>query len=181
MDQLTPELSRAAASVPKDDGKGALDKAENDKLQAKARAEAARRFPGLRQQGSSENRLFLEAYNDLKKRNSDLLEDPEWPIRLAEILAQRYSWPESGVQDVDTPPVTEPSIAPGTKMLSEPGDLFDTKPAPAPAPAPGASSAPVPVPVPAPAPVPTPSPAPAQDNLPSRNSDIPPPPRGPQP
>jgi hypothetical protein len=174
MDQLAPEPVRGANAKPADDGKGALEKAENDKLQTQARAEAVRRFPGVGQVGSSENKLFLEAYNDLKKRNSELLEDPAWPIRLAEILAQRYGWQETGVIDVDTPPVTEPAIAPGTKMLSEPGDLFDTKPAPAPAP-PGSGAAPAPAPSPAPAP-----PAPADSNLPQNDPDIPPPPRGPQ-
>jgi hypothetical protein len=168
MDQLTPELTQNAGARPVDDGKGAIEKAESDKIQSKARAEAVRRFPGLSQVGSSENKLFLEAYNDLKKRNSELLEDPAWPIRLAEILAQRYSWQEAGVIDVDAPPVTEPSIAPGTKMLSEPGDLFDTKPAP---PVPGATPSPAPSPAPA---------SPAGSNLPQNDPDIPPPPRGPQ-
>jgi hypothetical protein len=158
MDQLTPEPNRGAAK-PGDDGKGALEKAESDKITRKSQADAARRFPGLAQKGSSENKLFLEAYNDLKKMKSDLLEDPEWPMRLAEILAQRFSWQESGVIDVDAPSVTEPSIAPGTKMLSEPQDILDSKPAAAPIPQ---------------------SPKPADDSLPKNNPDIPPPPRGPQ-
>lgn len=172
MDQLTPEPSRAANAKPGDDGKGAIERAESDKITRKAQAEAVRRFPALGQKGSGENRMFLEAFNDLQKRKSDLLEDPEWPIRLAEILAQRYGWQESGVVDVDAPAVTEPPIAPGTKMLSEPQDLFGTTPAPAP----GAAPAPAPTPQ-FPPPAPAPSPA---DNLPKNDSDIPPPPRGPQ-
>jgi hypothetical protein len=159
MDQLTPEPNRGAAAKPGDDGKGALEKLESEKMTRKSQADAARRFPGLAQKGSSENKLFLEAYNDLKKMKSDLLEDPDWPMRLAEILAQRFSWQESGVIDVDAPPVTEPSIAPGTKMLSEPQDIFNSKPAPASLPQ---------------------APKPADDPLPRNNPDIPPPPRGPQ-
>jgi hypothetical protein len=159
MDQLAPEANRNAAAKPGDDGKGALEKSEADKITRKSQVDAARRFPGLAHKGSDENKLFLEAYNDLKKMKSDLLEDPEWPMRLAEILAQRFSWQESGVIDVDAPPVTEPSIAPGTKMLSEPEDILDSKPAPAPIPQ---------------------APKPVVDPLPRNNPDIPPPPRGPQ-
>lgn len=161
MDQLTPEPSKAANAKPGDDGKGALEKSESDKITRKSQAEAARRYPALGHKGSAENKTFLEAYNDLKKMKSDLLEDPEWPMRLAEILSQRFSWQEAGVIDVDAPPITEPSIAPGTKMLSEPQDLFDTKPAP--------GAAPIPQP-----------PAPLEDSLPKNNPDIPPPPKGPQ-
>jgi hypothetical protein len=157
MDQLAPEPDRAGNAKPGDDGKGALEKSEANKIELKARAEAARRFPGLREKGSSENATYLKAYTDLKKMKSELLEDPEWPLRLAEILAQRYHWPESGVVDADTPETTEPSIAPGTKMLSEPREVADPKPAPAP-----------------------PAPAHAEDALPKRDPDIPPPPRGPQ-
>jgi hypothetical protein len=163
MDQLTPEPARAAnVKGSGDDGKGAIEKAAIAKITKKAQEEAARRFPGLRQQGSAENKLYLEAYNDLKKRNSDFLEDPEWPVHLAEILAQRNQWQESGVVDFDAPPVTEPSIAPGTKMLSEPHEIANPQPTT------------LPIPSPAPAP------APAEDTLPKRDSDIPPPPRGPQ-
>ena len=159
MDQLTPEPGRAGnGKSPADDQMGALEKSVNAKVTKKAQEEAARRFPGLRQQGSSENKTFLEAYNDLKSRKSELLEDPEWPVRLAEILAQRFHWEEAGVVDVDAPPVTEPSIAPGTKMLSEPQEIANPKPA-----------------TPA-----FPQPLSADDALPKNDSDIPPPPRGPQ-
>jgi hypothetical protein len=163
MDQLTPEPNRAANAKPADDGKGALEKSEADKITLKAQAEAARRYPGLREKGSNENGTYLKAYNDLKKMKSDLLEDPEWPLRLAEILAQRYHWQESGVVDDEAPPTTEPPIAPGTKMLSEPRDLVDPKPT--------ANSSPIPVP---------PAPARTEDSIPKKEPDIPPPPRGPQ-
>jgi hypothetical protein len=163
MDQLTPEPARAAnAKGAADDGKGAIEKATMAKITKKAQEEAARRFPGLRQQGSPEHRLYLDTYNDLKKRNSEFLDDPEWPMNLAEILAQRNQWQESGVVDFDAPPVTEPTIAPGTKMLSEPKEAANPQPA----------TPPVPAPAPAPLPV--------EDKLPKSNSDIPPPPRGPQ-
>jgi hypothetical protein len=160
MDQLTTEPARAANAKPVDDGKGALEKSESNKITRQSQSEAARRYPGLGQKGSNENKLFLEAYADLKKMKSDLLEDAEWPMRLAEILAQRYGWQESGVIE-DAPPVTEPTIAPGTKMLSEPQDLVAPKPALAP--------------------IPTPQrPKPTEDALPKNEPDIPPPPRGPQ-
>jgi len=167
MDQLTPETARNSdAKAIADDGKGALEKSVNAKVTKKSQEEAVRRFPGLGQPGSSENKLFLDTYNDLKKRNSDLLEDPEWPMHLSETLAQRFGWVESGVIDVDAAPVTEPSIAPGTKMLADPLDLTNAaRPQPQ---------------SPPPAPEPAPAPAPVGDTLPSNDSDIPPPPRGPQ-
>lgn len=116
MEQLAPEAASKEAGVQE---KNNADQSARDKVTQRAQQEAMRRFPGLKRSGSAENKTFLEAYNDLKERKSDVLDDPEWPLALAEILAQRFKWQESGVVE-DEPEVVEPSIAPGTKMLADP-------------------------------------------------------------
>jgi hypothetical protein len=185
MDQLAPEL--AHNSDPKaasDDGKGALEKAASAGITKRAQAEAVRRFPGLGKSGSTENKTFVDAYNDLKRSKSDLLDDPEWPVNLAEILARRFGWEEAGVIDADAPAVVEPSIAPGTKMLSEPEEPANARPDRA---VPTEKPDRVPALVPAPksakpaTPAKSPNSAPVEDPLPTGDPDIPPPPRGPSP
>jgi hypothetical protein len=93
----------------------------------RAQEQAVRRFPALGRAGSPENRTYLAAYNDLKTRRSPMLEEPEWPLHLAESLAQRNNWEEApdatdsvGEPIGKEPEVVEPGIAPGTKMLAEP-------------------------------------------------------------
>ena len=47
-----------------------------------------------------------------------MLSDPEWPIRLAEILAQRSNWQEAADSEDEVvgrgapPPATPPSVGP---------------------------------------------------------------------
>lgn len=118
------------AGKPADNGKSALEKQEEAKLTQRAQQEAARRYPALGRAGSEENKVFLEAYNELKSRHSDLLDDPEWPLELAQTLAQRLGWKERGVVE-DTPPVVETNIAPGTKVLAEPPAPPAAEPEPA--------------------------------------------------
>ena len=57
-----------------------------------AQREAVRRYPALALKDSAENKLFVETYRDLKNHNSELLEDPEWPLLLADLLAKREGW-----------------------------------------------------------------------------------------
>jgi hypothetical protein len=57
-----------------------------------AQREAVRRYPALALKDSAENKLFVETYRDLKSHNSELLEDPEWPLVLADLLAKREGW-----------------------------------------------------------------------------------------
>ena len=59
----------------------------------KAQAEATRRYPGLGVKDSPENKSFVEAYQELKYAGGgSFFEDPEWPLRLAEMLAAREGW-----------------------------------------------------------------------------------------
>jgi len=99
---LGPQRTLAASRVAKTsthNGPAAAEKEhERDpadiEIERRARAEALRRFPALASQGSPENQEFLAAYNQLKDKHSPMLEDPEWPIRLAEDLAQQSQWEE---------------------------------------------------------------------------------------
>ncbi len=124
MEQLSPQAVRSmAGSGSGPEGRG-LDKTMAQQVEQRSRTEAIRRYPALARAGSDENRIFVETYNDLKQRKSELLDDPEWPLHLAEMLAQRLGWEEAATGEdpaADLPPsVVEPSIAPGTRMLVEP-------------------------------------------------------------
>jgi hypothetical protein len=126
MEQLPPERARSdgGTTAGSNGEKGALEKSVAMQVEQRSRAEAARRFPGLSKAGSPENRTFVQAYNDLKQRKADMLDDPEWPLILAESLARRLGWEEAATEDEpvdEAPPVVEPKIAPGTRMLAEPG------------------------------------------------------------
>jgi hypothetical protein len=57
-----------------------------------AQREAVRRYPALALKDSPENKLFVETVRDLKSHNSELLEDPQWPLVLADLLAKREGW-----------------------------------------------------------------------------------------
>jgi hypothetical protein len=58
----------------------------------KAQREAVRRYPALGVKDSPENKLFVETYRDLKANKSELLDDPEWPLVVADLLAKREGW-----------------------------------------------------------------------------------------
>ena len=68
---------------------------EDARLTQRAQQEAVRRYPALGVRGSPENELFLETYNDWKSSGSELLQDPEWPLLLADLLAKREGWERS--------------------------------------------------------------------------------------
>ncbi len=59
----------------------------------RAQKEAIRRYPALGMQGSPENQLFIETYQELKHSGADdFFADPQWPLQLAELLAKRENW-----------------------------------------------------------------------------------------
>lgn|GEM_PF-4673167 len=158
VEMLAPEPGRSLAATAKpEDGQSALEKQANAEITARAQKEVTRRFPGVGKKGSPENRAFVDAVSQLSARRSDLLDDPEWPIELAQTLAHRLGWKESGVIEDEAPQFVEPSIAPGTRVQAEPA-------------APAETFDPNPLPITPP----SPQPEPASD------PDIPPPPRVPQ-
>jgi hypothetical protein len=65
-------------------------------LTASAKAVAVRRYPALGIQGSIENSAFVQEYQRLRQvkeqGGDDYFADPEWPLALAEMLAQSRGW-----------------------------------------------------------------------------------------
>jgi hypothetical protein len=126
VEQLAPQPVRSGAGYSGNSQPGAekVDRSTALQTEQRSRAEAARRYPALAKAGSAENRTFLETYNNLKQRKSDMLDDPEWPLLLAEYLAQRLGWEEANTDEEGTgasiPSLVEPKIAPGTRMLADP-------------------------------------------------------------
>jgi hypothetical protein len=133
LSQLAPSPSGGAAAAKADPALLTLEQTANAQITARSQAEAARRFPGLARKDSPENRAYIQAYQDLKARESELLEDPEWPLHLAEMLAQRMGWEEMGVIEA-RPAIAESRIAPGTRVLDEAAPADATAPQLAPAP-----------------------------------------------
>jgi hypothetical protein len=86
----------------------------------RAQAEAVRRFPPLADKASAENKQYVQTYNELKERHSELLEDPEWPIRLAEVLAQRLGWPDA--EATDSADAAQPPASPMPSEALPPPD-----------------------------------------------------------
>ena len=134
MELLTPERARSSDSgrgesgfdgeAPSEPATNPSDKAAMAKITKQAQEQAVRRFPALGRAGSEENKEFLRTYAELKKERRSFLSDPEWPLNLAEILAQRNGWQAApdptdptGDPAVEEPQVVEPANAPGTKVL----------------------------------------------------------------
>jgi len=121
MEMLAPAPIAASAKAG-DDGRSALDIKANTEITQRAQAEAMRRYPALARKGTPENTEFVETSKQLFARKSDFLDNPEWPLELAQMLAHRNGWKESGVIEDDAPAVVETPIAPGTKVLAEPSE-----------------------------------------------------------
>jgi hypothetical protein len=89
-----PELSAASApvstTVSPAGASAAVDPVED--AVNKSMKEARRRYPAIGVEGSAENKVFLEAYQDLEGRRTDFFEKPDWPVRLAELVAKQEGW-----------------------------------------------------------------------------------------
>ncbi len=58
-----------------------------------AQEEAIRRYPALAVSGSPEHSLYLDAYNELARlRKFEFFKDPQWPLRIADLVAAREGW-----------------------------------------------------------------------------------------
>lgn len=89
-----PESNRKSASNDTREARppsASLDPAHVE-IERRARAEALRRFPALAKKNSPENQEFVRTYSEMKQERAAMLEDPEWPIRLAEFLAKELGW-----------------------------------------------------------------------------------------
>jgi hypothetical protein len=72
--------------------------------------EATRRYPALAVKGSPENESCVAAVQELKfTGGGSFFEDPDWPMRLAEMLATREGWTDSeGNRRMPKPTAEEP-------------------------------------------------------------------------
>lgn len=77
-----PELA-AGSAQPADPAEEAVNK---------AMLEARRRYPAIGRDGSPENKLYLEAYQDFDSRKTDFFDRQDWPLRLVELVAKQEGW-----------------------------------------------------------------------------------------
>ncbi len=121
-----PELDKEPLAPTPADAAG-----EAAKLTQEAQKEAIRRYPALGVKDSPENQSFVESYKDLKHGGGrSFLEDPEWPLRLAEILATREGWMDSDgkrkqpkatpLPDEPEPPAPDPAKPMREPIADEP-------------------------------------------------------------
>jgi len=76
---------------------------------AASQREAIRRYPALGIKGSLENQMFVSLYTELRDNGGDdFFANPEWPIELAELLAQRERW-QLGAPPATTGPNDPPA------------------------------------------------------------------------
>ena len=79
-----------------------------------AQLEAMRRYPALSIKDSVENEVFVTTYRQLRDSgNAEFFANPEWPLELAEKLAQQNGWTRG-----DRPAPAEPA-----PVLDPPSDL----------------------------------------------------------
>lgn len=94
--------SKSAAAAPSD--------AELAEITRSAQQEAMRRYPALAIKDSIENAEFLSMYKQFREAGSEeFFSNPEWPMQLAELLAQREGWVRGGGPITTGPaPVLDP-------------------------------------------------------------------------
>ena len=103
-----PETGTAATMpVPEQPG-DSLSPRERAEITRKSQAEATRRYPALAVKDTRENLMFVETYNRLKSSGSELLKDPEWPLQIAEALAEREGWSRNDIAPSPPPPQAIP-------------------------------------------------------------------------
>jgi hypothetical protein len=74
------------------------------KITERSQHEAIRRYPALGIKGSKENEIYIEAVQELKFTGGlDFFKEPNWPLRLAETVAEREGWKRA---DQEAAPVT---------------------------------------------------------------------------
>jgi len=80
------------AAVPPPAAPPKIRNATADALQ-ESQAEAVRRYPALGRKGSPENQLYLTARREQQfSGEREFFQDPNWPLNLAEILAEKEGW-----------------------------------------------------------------------------------------
>jgi hypothetical protein len=111
-----PAIAQQSAPEEKTVTSAESSPADRAEMTRKAQAEAIKRYPALGIEDTKENRTFLATYKRLRMSDSDLLKDPEWPLQLAEALAEREGWRRADIAPVSVPPV---AVVAATGIASE--------------------------------------------------------------
>lgn len=64
----------------------------NAKAVNQAMIEVRRRYPAIGQNGTPENRAYVAAYKELERLRPDFFENPQWPVKLADLVAKSEGW-----------------------------------------------------------------------------------------
>jgi hypothetical protein len=64
----------------------------NAKAVNQAMIEVRRRYPAIGQNGTPENRAYVAAYRELERLRPDFFENPQWPVKLADLVAKSEGW-----------------------------------------------------------------------------------------
>jgi hypothetical protein len=71
----------------------AVDESDpNAKAVNQAMIEVRRRYPAIGQNGTPENRAYVAAYRELERLRPDFFENPQWPVKLADLVAKSEGW-----------------------------------------------------------------------------------------
>lgn|GEM_PF-2542215 len=94
-----------------------------------AKLEAAKRYPELSKFGSEANDVYISTYRELQSAAPDYFKDPEWPLKLAELIAEREGWKRAdlavGALDAPIPMETSGETVPATEGNPPDSDLPD--------------------------------------------------------
>ena len=122
---VVPAATAGAATAPAKSS--SPDEAEMAEITRSAQQEAMRRYPALAVKDSLENGLFISTYKQLREspKSANFFANPEWPIELAELLAQREGWVRGGgpattgpAPVLDAPEEAPPAARPPTNLPS---------------------------------------------------------------
>jgi hypothetical protein len=92
-----------------------LDDVALAQITRSAQEEAMRRYPALAIKDSLENAMYISTYKAFRDAgNDEFFAKPEWPIELAELLAQREGWVRGGspMTTAPAPVLDAPNEAP---------------------------------------------------------------------
>lgn len=82
-----------------------------------AKDEAVRRYPELQIVGTRQHTAYLDAYNALvRSRKDEFFKDPQWPLKIAEILAAGEGWIRFDERSVPPNGTSKKATMPGAEI-----------------------------------------------------------------
>ena len=87
------------------------------RLTQMAKDEAIRRYPELQVVGTHQHTAYLDAYNALvRSRKDEFFKDPQWPLKIAEILASSEGWVKLDDRNSAAGLVATKAVLPGAEL-----------------------------------------------------------------